>query len=107
MFTLIQQLPYTAVDTQTVQLLAEIRFTIQDKTLNESFFRNLILSADFWINAAEESLEVMCEYWSFIKAIYSQNPVQYHAVFPIHNLIDLMKRVSDVPSCCDIHRSAH
>ena len=37
----------------------------------------------------------MCEYWSFVKAIYSQNPVQYNNIFPIHNLIDLMKKVAD------------
>ncbi len=52
--------------------------------LNESFFRNLIMSADFWINTSKfsgqdtgdkdsevRSYEVMCEYWSFVKAIYS------------------------------------
>jgi hypothetical protein len=85
LFSLLQALPYSAVDVKTVHLLTELRFTIQDKVLNESFFHNLIMSADFWINTSKfasrntvnndsehpTGYEVMCEYWSFVKAIYS------------------------------------
>jgi len=39
------------VDEQTIKLLSEMRFSLQDKTLSESFFKNLCLSADFWISS--------------------------------------------------------
>lgn len=64
-----QNLPYSAVNCATVHLLTEIRNTVQDRHQNEIFFKNLLMSADFWIST--ENFEVMQEYWSFVKAIYS------------------------------------
>jgi hypothetical protein len=51
------------------------------------------MSADFWIST--NNFEVMQEYWTFVKAIYSQNPIQHNTIFPIHNLISLMVKISD------------
>jgi hypothetical protein len=39
--------------------------------------------------------EVMLEFWSFVKDIYSQNPVLYNNLFPVSNLIDLMLKISE------------
>ena len=50
LFTVLQTVPLTAVNCQTVQILAELRITLQDKNLSESFFKNLIMSTDFWIS---------------------------------------------------------
>ena len=61
------------VNCQTIQLLAELRFTIGDTKLNEEFFLNLMYTSDFWINT--NNMEVISEFWSFVKAIYQQNPV--------------------------------
>ena len=72
---------YLPVDCQTISLLAELRFTINDAKLSEEFFLNLMFTSDFWINT--HNIELINEYWSFVKAIYSQNPVLYNSVFPI------------------------
>jgi hypothetical protein len=40
-----------------------------------------MFTSDFWVNT--QDLEVMNEFWGFVKAIYSQNPVLYNNVFPI------------------------
>jgi len=66
-------------------------------------------TCDFWTNLRD--LEVINEFWSFVKAIYSQNPVQYNNVFPIHNLIDLMHQISEISSseafCCAYHKQTY
>jgi len=49
--------PLNAVDCKTIQILAELRFMLQGKGLNESFFVNLAMSADFWISTG--NLEVI------------------------------------------------
>ena len=63
-------------------------------------------TSDFWINT--HNVELISEYWSFVKAIYSQNPVLYNSVFPIQNLIDLMIKICDTTKegafCCEYHR---
>lgn len=48
----------------------------------------------------------MQEYWSFVKAIYSQNPAQHNQIFPIHNLITLMVKISEIQPqfCCTYHK---
>ena len=62
------------------------------------------MSADFWINT--ENLEVMQDFWSFVKSIYSQDPVHYNHVFEISNLISLMVNLSEShPTfCCFYHK---
>jgi hypothetical protein len=104
LFTFLQNVPQDAVNCETIHLLTQLRFTIQDQKQNECFFKALILSADFWINT--ESLEVMQDFWSFVKSIYSQDPVHFNQVFPISNLITLMVKLSDShPSfCCFYHK---
>lgn len=100
----IEHLP---VDCQTISLLAELRFTINDAKLSEEFFLNLMFTSDFWINT--HNIELINEYWSFVKAIYSQNPVLYNSVFPIQNLIDFMVKISDISKdgafCCEYHKN--
>ena len=65
-------------------------------------------TCDFWLNS--NNMEVINEYWSFVKAIYSQNPVLYNKVFPVHNLVDFMLRISDISKsgafCCQYHKRA-
>ena len=64
-------------------------------------------SSDFWINT--DNMEVINEYWLFIKAIYQQNPVQYNKIFNIQHLIDLMVKISDIKDghCCEYHRDTY
>ena len=81
------------VDCKTIQLLADLRFTINDAALSEKFFVHLMYSADFWINT--QNIELINEFWSFVKAIYSQNPVAYNKAFPIQYLIDFMLRICE------------
>jgi hypothetical protein len=76
-----------------VQLLAELRFLIADQQLQQCFFVHLVQTSDFWVNT--HHVDVMREYWSFVKAIYSQNPVLYNSLFPVSNLVDLMLKVSE------------
>ena len=94
------------VDCQTIQLIAELRFLINDPVLSEEFFVNLMFTSDFWMNL--HNGEIMSEYWSFVKAIYSQNPILYNRVFPIQNLIDFMVKICDTTKesafCCDYHK---
>ena len=94
------------VDCQTIQLLAELRFLINETKISEEFFLNLMFTADFWMNTHD--VELITEFWSFVKAIYSQNPVLYNAVFPIQHLIDLMVKVCDTTKegafCCEYHK---
>ena len=74
--------------------------------MNEDFFLNLMFSSDFWINT--HNPELINEFWSFVKAIYSQNPVLYNNVFPIQNLIDFMIKICDFTKegafCCKYHK---
>ena len=69
MFHLLGKLPANAVNSQTVHLLAEIRFQIGDSKMQEQFFSNLMHSSDFWLNT--DKLDVINEFWLFVKAIYS------------------------------------
>jgi hypothetical protein len=64
-------------------------------------------SADFWLST--ENFEVLHEYWNFVKSIYSTNPVQNNAIFPISNLIYLMVKISENKShyCCEYHLKTH
>ena len=59
--------------------------------MSEDFFLNLMFTSDFWINTHDT--ELINEFWSFVKAIYSQDPVLYNKVFPIQNLIDFMIKI--------------
>jgi hypothetical protein len=93
MFCVIGRLDPKTVNCETVQLLTDLRVVVQSPKQNEALFTNLLSSADFWINT--HNFDVMSEYWSFVKAIYSQNPVRHNALFPIHNLISLMVKLSD------------
>lgn len=84
-----------------------MRFALGDcQALNEEFFLNLMFTSDFWVNT--QDMEVINEFWGFVKAIYSQNPVLYNNVFPIQNLIDFMVKISDISKegafCCQYHR---
>ena len=94
------------IDCQTVQLLAELRFLINDARLSQEFFLNLMFTADFWMNT--HNSELINEFWSFVKAIYSQNPVICNRIFPIQNLIDFMIKICDTTKegafCCDYHK---
>ena len=94
------------VDCQTIQLLAELRFLINDARLSEEFFLNLMFTSDFWMNT--HKIELINEFWSFVKAIYSQNPILYNSVFPIQNLIDFMIKICDTTKegafCCEYHK---
>ena len=65
------------------------------------------MSADFWIST--NNIEVIQEFWSFVKVIYSQNPIQYNTIFPIHHLVNLMIKISDKQQqfCCDYHTKTH
>ena len=102
----VQNPKISPVDCQTIQLLAELRFLINDNKLSEEFFLNLMFTSDFWMNT--HNIELITEYWSFVKAIYSQNPALYNSVFPIQNLIDLMIKICDTTKdgffCCEYHR---
>jgi hypothetical protein len=65
-------------------------------------------SSDFWLNT--DNIEVINEFWQFVKAIYSQNPIQYNRIFSIQNLIDLMVKISDLKDaghCCEYHRNTY
>jgi hypothetical protein len=70
LFYLLARLPAkSAVNDQTIQLLADIRFHIGESTkLQEEFFHSLMRSCDFWVNT--ENMEVINEFWLFVKAIY-------------------------------------
>ena len=87
-------------------MLAELRFLINDARLSEEFFLNLMFTSDFWMNT--HNIELINEFWSFVKAIYSQNPVLYNNVFPIQNLIDFMIKICDTTKegafCCEYHK---
>ena len=65
-----------------------------------------MFTSDFWMNT--HNIELINEYWSFVKAIYSQNPVLYNNVFPIQNLIDFMIKICDTTKegafCCEYHK---
>jgi hypothetical protein len=63
-----------------------------------------MMSCDFWVNT--HSLEVIDEYWDFVKNIYQQNPVYFNRVFSIQNLVDLMVKISDIKygHCCEFHQ---
>ena len=63
-----------------------------------------MMSSDYWINT--DSIEVINEFWLFVKAIYQQNPIAYNKIFNISNLIDLMVKISDIKDghCCDFHK---
>lgn len=105
LFYLITQLPANAVNSQTVQNLADIRFHIgESSSLQEQFFQGLMMSSDYWVNT--NNIEVLNEYWSFVKAIYQQNPVVYNKIFSIRNLIDFMVKISELKDgyCCEFHK---
>jgi hypothetical protein len=94
------------VNCQTIQLLADLRFELGDhQTLNEVYFASLMQTCDFWVNSND--IEVINEFWSFVKAIYSQNPPLYNKVYPVRHLVDLMLRISDISKdgayCCQYH----
>ena len=65
-----------------------------------------MFTADFWMNT--HNSELINEFWSFVKAIYSQNPVICIRIFPIQNLIDFMIKICDTNKegafCCDYHK---
>ena len=92
-----------AVDCQTIQLLAEMRFSLNDQLLSEEFFLNLMKTADFWVST--HNMDIINEFWSFVKTIYSQNPIAYNKVFPLSKLIDFMLKLCDLTkigaSCCE------
>lgn len=97
----------SVVNCQTIHLLADLRFELGDsQMLNEVFFVNLMNTSDFWVNSND--MEVVNEYWGFVKAIYSQNPALYNKVYPIHHLVDFMLRISDISKegafCCNYHK---
>jgi len=74
--------------------------------LNEVFFVSLMNTSDFWVNSND--MEVINEFWGFVKAIYSQNPALYNKFFPVRKLIDFMLRISDISKegafCCHYHK---
>lgn len=76
LFTQIKQLlPYDAVDAQKFKKLAELRFCVQGQANQDVYFKNLLMSADFWVSAAcknrKNGFEAMVEFWSLVKTIYS------------------------------------
>lgn len=82
LFLLLTRLPYSAVNSQTVQHLADIRFHIGESAKQqEQFFSSLMMSCDYWLNS--DNLEVINEFWQFVKAIYQQSPVAFNRVFSI------------------------
>jgi hypothetical protein len=106
LFHLLQRLPHSAVNPQTVQTLADIRFHIGDVTrMQEEYFRCMMMSSDWWVNS--DNQEVLNEYWLFVKAIYQQAPKAYNQLFSIQNLVDLMVKISEIKDnghCCEFHR---
>lgn len=61
-------------------------------------------TADFWVST--HNLDIINEFWSFVKTIYSQNPVMYNKVFPLSKLIDFMLKLCDLTklgaTCCEV-----
>lgn len=57
------------MNSETIQNLADIRFHIGEAPrLQEQFFAGLMMSCDYWMNS--DNLEVINEFWQFVKAIY-------------------------------------
>lgn len=101
--------PKEAVNSLTVSLLSDIRFHIgENSNLQEEFFHAMMRSSDFWVNS--EIIEVINDFWLFVKAIYQQNPVTYNRIFSVQNLIDLMVKISEIRDgghCCAFHKESY
>lgn len=48
-FNVFSKLQKNFVNTETIQLLADIRFSLTESKVQEEFFKNMMLTADFWI----------------------------------------------------------
>lgn len=112
---------FLQADIESINLLSEIRYQLLDdkndaldQKLDQTFFKCLLQSTDFWINQSlvkENNHIVNEQFWLLIKTIYSHDPEMHNGLFPVHILISLMNEIGTVytqdsgqiHNCCPTH----
>ena len=91
-FLLLENIPRDFFQIKTIQLLAEIRFSLPSECRHQ-YFLSLLHSADIWINC---STSIQKEFWAFVNDIYLQDPEYYHNIFSIPELVDFSLKLSEI-----------